>query len=363
MEKYLVLVLSLMVFMCYSVTTLLMKYFTGVQHIHQMAFLVMSTVGSMVVFTSVIIKKRWIQALKPPGMKWSRFIRTPTFLLIVLSGVCTAGIIPTTTILYTTSGLNITLAMVPMKSVTVFAGILVALILREQVTKWQILAGLFALGAMSTALLGEGKGENPFAASLVKGSVIMTVICYPIRIFLMRRFLRSLGKADKALKDALSKAYAGLEQLSAFTVLILATPLILWLAPPSPQIDDVKWGLAHLHTHWYVVVSTGLPYAMYALMSVLLYLYEGSAIVATVANKLAVVPGGILVGWIVLQLGFPGAKPVGLHEKQSLVCIAVALTFLVIDASLKARAKRRVQSSVMSVQSNMTPSSAMAASA
>src|ERR1041385_2492988 len=93
-------------FTFYVITGITVKYFTGglsagFPGMKEMEFLVYSTIGGNAICLFVALALRWYK-LKSNGMiTWGGITFPQELLYIIPSGVCTAVIIPTTTLMYT----------------------------------------------------------------------------------------------------------------------------------------------------------------------------------------------------------------------------------------------------------------------
>src|SRR5438552_2864465 len=148
-------------FGAYVFTGLLVKYFTTVRAVRMsdIAYLFNNTLGGTLFALAIVLALRWPRYLASlRSASWGR-LRFPAELLwIVPSGICTAVVIPTTTLLYTLP-ISVMVAMVIMRgSIIVVSRLVDELQIRQGVLDKRVyheenLAVVFAILAVATNIL------------------------------------------------------------------------------------------------------------------------------------------------------------------------------------------------------------------
>ncbi len=194
----------------YSALTKYMTRYGGVRGTELLPPTAMASLVGMFVFISVM---RW---WKHAGSRTVLGLRVPlpgrwTF----LSGLCTAAIIPTTTLAYTFSGVSIVFMMLLMRGgVLVLAPVVDALSKRRVAWPSWVALGL-SLGALVAAFSGRSSFEMTLTA-------VVDVSIYLAAYFVRLRFMSRLAKSD--VEDARKKYFVE-EQMVATPVLVLGLGL------------------------------------------------------------------------------------------------------------------------------------------
>jgi hypothetical protein len=147
-------------FVAYVVYGTAVKYFQntapGYPAMRELEFLLYSTIGGTIVCLGWAIARGWWRIQSTQSVRWGRFTFPAELLYIVPSGICTAVVIPTTTLMYSLP-ISVMVAMVIMRgSVIVISRAVDAIqiwrgILRKKVYWEENVAVLFALLAMSVS--------------------------------------------------------------------------------------------------------------------------------------------------------------------------------------------------------------------
>ncbi|MEK7330341.1 MAG: hypothetical protein AAB113_06015, partial [Candidatus Eisenbacteria bacterium] len=103
-------------FASYTVTGVLVKYFTQLRDpkMSDMAFLFNNTVGGSMFAVGVVLLFGWIRLKSNQLVRWGPFQVPSEVAYIIPSGICTAVVIPTTTLMYTLP-ISVLVAMVIMR--------------------------------------------------------------------------------------------------------------------------------------------------------------------------------------------------------------------------------------------------------
>jgi hypothetical protein len=337
-------------FLTYVVTGVLVKWFTGGLHEPRMsdiAYLVNNTAGGNILCLVAVFTLGWVPWPKGVNGRWPR--ETP---YILASGVCTAVIIPGTTLLYTLP-ISVMVAMVIMRgSIIVISRIIDAVQIRQGILKrrvygeenWAVVFALVAVGAnllpvplapwlaehASTAkLLGIDPAKLRGGFDFVNNPLAMWVLgayitSYAIRLYLMNYFKNTrTGPADVD-----NRGYFALEQLSASAVIFAAMGL-LWWGVRSWGWADPRVVLAHdaIQAPQLAAIASGLPYGLVAFFSVFLFMFKGrTATFAGLVNRLTSLLAGTAA--TLLLMWFFHLKPPAVTDWVSFAFIMVAVVFL-----------------------------------
>lgn len=206
-------------FIFYVATGVAVKYFLVIRDpaLAQMSYLVQNTIGGSAFALGIVILLGWVR------MRSNRLLRVGPFRIpsetkyIIPSGICTAVVIPTTTLMYTLP-ISVMVAMVIMRGSVIVISRAVDMIqarqgiLKKRVYGEENVAVVFALLAVATHVLlvplvgaletrgipamawsgvdpGSARGSFDFlrntAAMVILGSY---VVAYSIRIYIMNYF-------------------------------------------------------------------------------------------------------------------------------------------------------------------------------
>jgi hypothetical protein len=299
------------------------KYFTDIIKMPQFNYLYNNTVSSSVICVVIVLVLGWVGLL---ARNSNRLVAAGGFHFpaevgwIALSGVCTAIIIPGTTLLYTI-GISVMVAQVIMRGTVIFISRIVDAIqikqglLNKRVYREENIAVVFALLAVASVLLlypvavflqdrgttipgwlgvNLARDAQPFVfvkSTLAMSILLLYTIAYAIRLYIMNWY-KNTRKPDKT--D--NRGFFAVEQVSASLTMIVigaffffAPQLIQW---QPVQITD--WQEAVLHPNLLAILS-GIPYAGVAFFSVFLFMFKGrTATFAGLANRLTSLLAGIL---------------------------------------------------------------------
>jgi hypothetical protein len=284
-------------FIFYVLTGVSVKYFTGSPNLgmlglNDVEYLMYSTTSSGLLCVGVILFLGWHKRMRPFDWKVA--------LPILLSGVCTAFIIPSTTLLYA-QPISVMIAMVLMR-----AGVLIVSRFVDQILLWQGLSSrkvtwhenaavgcaLLALSLQSgIAVVSENSAEKHFAfldSPFVMGLLFFYLLSYFLRIYIMNYF-KSVDPAGSRIDN---RAYFGIEQLAASFTMILVTLGFLLLFRLSnevlnPFFEKFSNSIFSPSQYWFPAGLSGLFYGMVAFFSVFIFMIRGrSATFAGLANRL-----------------------------------------------------------------------------
>jgi len=320
-------------FFFYVLTGVAVKYFLGSPErgfpgMGGVQYLVYSTLGSATVVLGVVVLLRWwkLRSLHPRRVgPWT----VPGELVyLVPSGVCTAVVIPTTTLMYTLP-ISVMVAMVIMRgSVIVISRVVDAVQIRQglldkNVTWEENVAVAFAIAAVGVHVLVARDGGFDFLRSVAAMSILGSyVVAYAIRIYIMNYYKNTHGKGRA--QD--NRPFFGIEQLAASATLLLAT-FAFFHAGSGEVLDAYRAAIRTPHPLWREAAISGLPFGGAAFFSVFLFLFQGrTATFAGLVNRLTSLVAGT-TATLVFHWGFGGRFP-ATWDWISLGLILVAIAFL-----------------------------------
>ncbi|MFH1016768.1 MAG: hypothetical protein V1798_01140, partial [Pseudomonadota bacterium] len=187
-------------FVFYVIQGVAVKYFLGpaaqgYQAMKELEFLVYNTTSSLLIVLVIALPLGWYRIASNRHFQWGS-LRIPAELLyIVPSGICTAVVIPTTTLMYTLP-ISVMVAMVIMRGAVIVISRFVDFvqihqgILKKKVYWEENAAVVFALLAVATNLFfrreaGAFDFIRSFPAMMILGSYILA---YTLRIYIMNYF-------------------------------------------------------------------------------------------------------------------------------------------------------------------------------
>jgi hypothetical protein len=342
-------------FVSYVLTGVLVKYFTVLRHprVSDMAYLFNNTVGGSVTALAVVILLGWIHLHSNRMVQWGRFRVPSEIAYIVPSGICTAIVIPTTTLMYTLP-ISVMVAMVIMRGsiivisrlvdeVQIRQGILTRRVYAEE--NWAVVFALLAVatnvllvplaGALDAGGVPASKALGLGAASLhgtfdfLHNAQAMTIMAlyisaYALRIYIMNYFKNTRGQGVPL--D--NQGFFAIEQIAAsVTMALLIAGFALapsWLGAADPRV--VEFSRAVRHPDGWAMLS-GLPYGTVAFFSVFIFMFKGrTATFAGLVNRLTSLLAGTtatLLLFLLFKMGFPSVQ-----DWVSVGFILIAVWFL-----------------------------------
>jgi len=342
-------------FAFYTVTGVLVKYFTQLREpkMSDMAFLFNNTLGGSTFALAVVLLFGWVRLKSNQTVQWGPFRVPSEVRYIIPSGICTAVVIPTTTLLYTLP-ISVLVAMVIMRgSIIVISRLVDEVQIRQGILKKRVfheenLAVVFALLAVGTNVVllplvdfmvgrgvpadrwlglkaGAGHGSFDFLGSLPAMTILITyLIAYSIRLYIMN-FYKNTRAAGVAQDN---RGFFAIEQLAASGTMLLAS-VFLFFGPTLFGWTDVRvlaFGDAFRHPDLAAVIS-GVPYGIVAFFSVFIFMFKGrTATFAGLVNRLTSLVAGTaatLVLYFFFGQRFPTAQ-----DWISLGFILIAVWFL-----------------------------------
>jgi hypothetical protein len=328
-------------FLFYVIYSVNVKYFTDVSagaislKLNQMQYMVYSTVGGMLIALFVVMIKRWYKLKSNKLITLGKISLPYEVKYIIPSGLMTAIIIPTTTLMYT-FGMSVMVAMVIMRaSIIIISRFVDAVqiqqgILHKKVYKEENIAVVFALVAMGVNLFWVKAGDfDLLNNSVAVGVLSIYVFAYAIRIYIMNYF-KNTRAAGIPLDNS---GFFGIEQIAAATFALLIGVILFhspdWFGWNAPQISSYHEAFTKSDPHWAWAVFSGTAYGFVAFFSVFLFMFKGrTATFAGLVNRLTSLVAGTTATLITFFL-FSGKFP-KMQDWLSLVFILIAVAYLSI---------------------------------
>jgi hypothetical protein len=354
----------------YVLTGVLVKYFTVLRtpKMTDMAYLFNNTVGGSVTALAVVFLLGWLHLKSNRRVRWGPFTVPSEIFYIVPSGVCTAIVIPTTTLMYTLP-ISVMVAMVIMRgSIIVISRIVDEIQIRQGILTKRVYAEenwavVFALCAVATNVLlipiaealdraglpasgllglarGAGKGSFDFLHSGPAMTIMsLYVVAYMIRIYIMNYFKNTRGKGVPL--D--NQGFFAVEQIAASATMALMIAFFAWSPSLLGWTDSrvIQFSGAVAHPDGWAVLS-GVPYGSVAFFSVFIFMFKGrTATFAGLVNRLTSLLAGT-TATVLLAVLF-GMKFPSVQDWVSVGFILVAVYFLGRAEDLRVRELQRAE--------------------
>lgn len=342
-------------FAFYTVTGVLVKYFTQLREprMSDMAFLFNNTMGGSIFAVGLVLLLGWIKLKSNQTIRWGPFQVPSEVRYIIPSGICTAIVIPTTTLMYTLP-ISVLVAMVIMRgSIIVISRLVDEVQIRQGILKKRVfheenLAVVFALLAVGTNVVllplvdflaarnipadqwlglkaGAGRGSFDFLGS-VPAMTILTIylIAYSFRLYIMNFYKNTRARGVE--QD--NQGFFAIEQLAATGTMLLGG-VVLFFGPALFGWTDFRVvGFRDaIQAPDLAAVLSGVPYGIVAFFSVFIFMFKGrTATFAGLVNRLTSLVAGTaatLFLYLVFHTRFPTAQ-----DWISLGFILVAVYFL-----------------------------------
>jgi hypothetical protein len=325
-------------FATYIVTGIAPKYFMntapGYPAMSDVQYMAYSTLFSSLFCVTLVISWKWYKFQSQGKITVLGLTFPKEFLYIIPSGVCTAVVIPTTTLMYLLP-ISVMVAMIIMRaSIIVISRLIDAVQIRQGIlTKkvyWQENAAVVvALGAVSLKLYYVKPGDFDFVNNAAAMSILTSyIIAYGIRIYIMNYFKNT--RARGVPYD--NKGFFAIEQLSASATMILATLAVIFfmtpdLTNPKDFVANFQGAFSTPHKDWLKAALAGIPYGIGAFFSVFLFMFKGrTATFAGLVNRLTSLIAGTIATLIVFLL--MAQKPPAKEDWLGLLLIFIAIYFL-----------------------------------
>jgi len=324
-------------FVFYIITGISVKYFTGsglgFPDMDDMQYLVYSTVGGNLIALSIVLILRWYKLQSNRRVNFLGMKLPEEFVYIIPSGICTAVVIPTTTLMYSLP-ISVMVAMVIMRgSVIIISRAVDAIqikrgILKKRVYKEENIAVIFALTAVAINVFWQKNSGFDFiyntAAMTILGSYI---VAYFIRIYIMNYYKNTRGKNVK--QD--NKGFFAVEQIAA-TITMLIVGIIVYnsttlFGTDTVQINQYINAIDTPHSMWGWAILAGTAFGAVAFFSVFIFMFKGrTATFAGLVNRLTSLIAGT-AATLIFFYSFGGKFP-AVEDWISLVFILIAVAFI-----------------------------------
>lgn len=327
-------------FFFYVITGVAVKYFTGAAALgfpgmHQLEYSIYNTIGGTLICLGTVLVLRWYHIHSNQTLRWGGLNFPREILYIIPSGVCTAVVIPTTTLMYTLP-ISVMVAMVIMRaSIIIISRLVDAVqikqgILRKTVYREENYAVIFALCAAGVNLVWVKAGDFDFLGSVAALSILGSyIVAYAIRIYIMNYYKNTRAKGVRL--D--NKGFFAIEQISASVTLVVVGFILFsaprWFGSSSSTILAFHDSLASPHPSWPGGILSGMPFGIVAFFSVFLFMFKGRTATFTgLVNRLTSLVAGT-TATLTSALWFGDQYP-KVQDWLSLVFILVAVGFLTI---------------------------------
>lgn len=315
-------------FFFYVLTGIAVKYFTGIREppMTQIAYLFNNTLGGNLVALLIVVALGWIRR---PG---------PELWYIIPSGICTAVVIPTTTLMYTLP-ITVMVAMVIMRgSIIVISRLVDEVQIRQGILKKRVyaqenIAMVFALLAVAVNILAPARGKFEFIGDRAAMTILTAyLIAYTIRIYIMNYYKNTRKPGEK--QD--NRKFFAYEQIAATGTMALV--LAYLLKGPAAQatagrLFDLRTAVAAPDLN---AILSGIPFGLVAFFSVFIFMFPArTATFSGLVNRLTSLVAGT-VSTLLMAFLWKQRWP-GLNDWISLLFIGVAVGFLTVAEQRRTR--------------------------
>lgn len=320
-------------FVFYVITGVSVKYFLGIG-MPDMQYLVYSTIGGNLIALLIVLSLKWYRLQSNKIINFLGINIPEEYLYIIPSGICTAIVIPTTTLMYSLP-ISVMVAMVIMRgSVIIISRLIDAIQIRQGILKKRVymeenIAVVFALLAVAINLFfANGSGGFDFIYNTA-AVVILTgyIIAYFIRIYIMNYYKNTRGKGIK--QD--NKGFFAVEQIAA-TITMIFIGVIFYNSQElfgwqSKQITEFIGAFHTPSSLWEYAIIAGTAFGAVAFFSVFIFMFKGrTATFAGLVNRLTSLIAGTASTLLVFY--FFGGKFPSPEDWISLIFILISVAFI-----------------------------------
>jgi len=324
-------------FAFYVVTGITVKYFTEfptrpLAPMNSMEYLVYNTIGGNIIALGIVFLLKWYKFHTDNPIKFLGITMPAEFLYIIPSGLCTAVVIPTTTLMYMLP-ISVMVAMVIMRgSVIVIGRVVDAIQIKQGILKKKVyweenIAVVFAILAVGVNLVSLKPGSFDFINSpAAVGILTCYLLAYSFRIYIMNYYKNTTGKNVK--QD--NKSFFAIEQISATSFMILISLFVFFILGNNTQVQEIvlfKAAIEEPKPIWYWATISGFAFGIVAFFSVFIFMFKGrTATFAGLVNRLTSLVAGTFAT-LVFAFSFGGKYPVQ-EDWMTLGFILIAVYFL-----------------------------------
>jgi hypothetical protein len=322
-------------FTFYTITGVAVKYFTGKASLGflgmgQIGYTTYNTLGGVLTCLAVVFAFGW-QRFSSQRLIARAGITFPSeYLYIIPSGVCTAVVIVTTTLIYTIFP-TVMVAMVVMRaSIIVISrlvdGIQIAQgILKKRVYAEENIAVLIAIAVVITqaTFSQNGGGGSVFDSPFGVGVMASYIVAYTIRIYIMNYYKNTRPPGAKLN----NQGFFAIEQIAASVAMAVGALLLLAGRSEMREVLEFRSVVVFPPPFWIWAAVVGIAYGCVAFFSVFIFMFKGrTATFAGLVNRLTSLVAGT-VSTLILWLLFGGNQPRN-EEWITLGLIFLAVGFL-----------------------------------
>lgn len=336
-------------FVFYVITGVSVKYFQGTG-MGDIEYNVYSTAAGTVTCLAVAIAKGWYRLDTTQPITVMGRIVPGELRYIIPSGVCTAVVIPTTTLMYSLKGVSVMVAMVIMRgAVIVISRLVDAAQIRQGILKKKVyleenMGVVFAIAAVGVTVLFSSTGgtdQVPFYESAAALTILSAyVTAYAIRIYIMNYYKNTRPPGTKL--D--NQGFFGTEQISASVTLVTAAVVIYfsprWFGATAEQVTQFVKAIDQPRADWPWAFLSGSAFGVVAFFSVFIFMFKGrTATFAGLVNRLTSLIAGT-TATLIMWAAFGGKAP-KVQDWVSLGLILVAVGFLTVAERKRAAELKR----------------------
>lgn len=331
----------------YVITGIAVKLFTGKPAegflgMNEMEYLIASTLGGNIIAIGIVFIFKWYRFQSCQSLKIGSLSLPLEYLYIIPSGICTAVVIPTTTLMFSLP-ISVMIAMVIMRgSIIIISRIIDAIqiaqgILKKKVYWEENVAVVFAIIAVSINVFFASKKEFDFYNNAAAMTILSTyLVAYFIRLYIMNYYKNTRGKGVK--QD--NKGFYSIEQITACFAILLAI-LIVFHSPnlfgwSGGLLENFRSAIISPSDLWLWAVLAGTSFGAVSFFSVFIFMFKGrTATFAGLVNRLTSLIAGTaatLIVAIFFRAKFPSWK-----DWLSFLFILIAIMFLYLSERKRAK--------------------------
>ena len=319
-------------FVFYVITGVSVKYFLGIG-MPDMQYLVYSTIGGNLIALIIVLALKWYKLQSNKIISFLGMKIPEEYLYIIPSGICTAVVIPTTTLMYSLP-ISVMVAMVIMRgSVIIISRLIDAIQIKQGILKKRVymeenIAVFFALIAVAINIFSRNGEGFDFIYNTAAVMILSSyIVAYFIRIYIMNYYKNTRGKGIK--QD--NKGFFAVEQIAA-TITMLLLGIIFYSSPElfgwqSQQITEFIGAFHTPSEMWEYAILAGTAFGAVAFFSVFIFMFKGrTATFAGLVNRLTSLIAGTASTLLIFY--FFGGKFPSKEDWISLIFILISVAFI-----------------------------------